>query len=192
MSEKSIKLRISKFVLFLIVFVCLITLIAVYYVIKPLQSQPVYSIQVGEEIVVFRADVNKAFQVPVYPDEQALYRELMNPLVKNITIAFKPADETENPYYSLQILELIPKLAYAYSRLKYNPTFSREPLIVDSYENLPGKIQNPIIALVHPIYSNETAIRVDGHVVYLKAKTHEDFDLVTVKLLLVALDAKQK
>ncbi len=192
MSKKSIKLKISKNVLFVIVLVCLIALIAVYYAIKPVQLQPVYSVQVGEETVVFRADVNKAFQVPVYPDEQSLYRELMNPLVKNITIAFKPADETENPYYSLQILELIPKLAYAYSRLKYDPTFGREPLIIDSYENLPGKIQNPIIALVHPVYSNETAIRVDGHVVYLKAKTHEDFDLVTVKLLLVALDAKQK
>jgi len=131
--------------------------------------------------------LREAEKIEVYPSEQALYLELMSSLVENITIAFKPVAEEENPYYMLQILEIIPKLSFAYSKRNLNPYFDRDPLIVESYENLPGKIQNPIIALVHPIYSNETAIRVDGHVVFLKAKNYKDFDLVTVKLLMVAL-----
>ena len=58
---------------------------------------------------------------------------------------------------------------------------------VESYEHLPGKIQNPIIAIVPPPYSDETAIRNEGHVTFLKAKTYEDLDLVTNKLLMIAL-----
>lgn len=148
--------------------------------------KPITEINYDGIILVFRADLKEAKNVPVYPSEQALYYELMNPLVENITIAAKEAGEG-NPYYTLQTYELVTKLKIAYLGLGLNPSFNREPLIIDSYKDLRGDPQSPIIALVHPLYSNETAIRVEDHVVFIKAKDYKDFDLAIAKFSMVVL-----
>jgi len=184
--EKGLRISFTKNRVIFILSLSVVAFIALYY--HFFIPKPITSVHYGNYILNFRADLREASKVPVYPSEDALYREMMHGLVQNITIAFKPASESENPYYILEIYELLyPKLPLAYSRLKLSPSFNREPLIVDSYENLPGKIQNPIIALVHPIYSNETSIRVEGHVVTIRGKTPKDFDLAVDKFLIVTL-----
>jgi hypothetical protein len=65
------------------------------------------------------------------------------------------------------------------------PSFNAMP--VEEYANLPGKIQNPIIALVHPKYANETAVRNEGHVTYISGTNYKDFDLATIRFLMVVL-----
>jgi uncharacterized membrane-anchored protein YitT (DUF2179 family) len=183
--EKGINIKLTKNRIIILVIIAVVVLsfsIYTFYVPKP-----IYSVLVDGQQLDFRADLRAADKISVYPSEEELYSELTNSLVENITIAFKPADEEENPYYILQILEIVPKLSFAYSRLGLWPNFNNDPIAIESYENLTSTTSNLIIALVHPVYSNETAIRIKDNVIYLKAKSHEDFDLVTVKLLMVAL-----
>ena len=186
--KKGISIKLTRnriIILAVLAAVAIIISIYIFYVPKP-----IYSLLVDDQQLDFRADLRAADKITVYPSEEELYSKLMNSLVENITIAFKPASEEENPYYILQILEIVPKLSFAYSRLGLQPNFNNNPIAIDSYENLTSTTSNLIIALVHPVYSNETAIKVGDNIIYLKAKSHEDFDLVTVKLLMVALGMK--
>ncbi len=84
-------------------------------------------------------------------------------------------------------MELIPKLYFAYSLIGLEVNFDNTPIIVESYDNITATEDNRIIALVHPVYSDETAVRVEGNIIYLKAKDYKDFDLVSAKLLMVVL-----
>jgi len=186
--KKGISIKLTRnriIILAVLAAVAIIISIYIFYVPKP-----IYSLLVDDQQLDFRADLRAADKITVYPSEEELYSKLMNSLVENITIAFKPASEEENPYYILQILEIVPKLSFAYSRLGLQPNFNNNPIAIESYENLTSTTSNLIIALVHPVYSNETAIKVGDNIIYLKAKSHEDFDLVTVKLLMVALGMK--
>lgn len=177
-----IKLSSRQSILIFILLVILASLLAYHlYFPKPITTWSFYG-----HTLVFRAGLREADRIPVYPNEAAIYNDVMHPLVKNVTIAFKDAGESENPYYILEEIELANKLIMAYHyKFGERPGFNAMP--VESYENLPGKIQNPIIALVHPLYSDETAIRNEGHVTFIKAKNYKDFDLATIKFLMIAL-----
>jgi len=170
----------------------LVSLFITYYLVRPKVVEAHYAEAYGE-IIAFRGDLNKAVNVPVYPSEQAVWNQILTigngSIVKNITIAFKDAGESENPYYIIQEIELHNKIGFLFLK-KYDFIPGFKAIEVESYENLPGLIQAPIIAIVHPEFSNETAIRVDGHVILLKAKTHEDMDLVTAKLFIILFDLK--
>jgi len=180
------KLKFTRNRAIFIIALSLIAFAALYY--QFFVPKPIMSVLYGGYVFNFRADLREAVKVPVYPSEEALRNEMMNSQVKNITIAFKSANDTENPYYILEIYELLyPKLPLAYSINKMNASFNRDPLIVDFYENLTGKAENPIIALVHPVYSNETSITLENHVVLIKGKTHKDFDLAVDKFLMTVL-----
>jgi hypothetical protein len=153
--------------------------------------KPLTSCTYRGETFFFRADLREADKVPVYPGESELYRDTMHPLVDNVTIAYK--DVGEAGYYAIEAFEITHKMKIAYLHLlgsesgasRETPGFNVE--VVDQYAYLPGKIQNPIIALVHPIYANETAVRNEGHVTYISGKTFEELDLATVKFLMVVL-----
>jgi hypothetical protein len=157
----------------------------IFYVPKPITTWNFYGV-----ILNFRVDLREASKIPVYPSEDVVNTQLMNPLVKNITIVYKPSSPKDNSYYAAEAFEIATKLYYGYRALEYEmPKFIT--MNVSSYENLPGKIQNPIIALVAPSYSNETAVVVDpGHIVFIKAKNLQEFDLATVKFLMSALRIK--
>jgi len=186
-NKKGIRIKFKRNqIIFLSLIVTAIVFIFLYDLYVP---RPITEINYDGIVLGFRADLKEAKNVPVYPNEQTLYDELMNPLVENITIAVKSAGDG-NPIYSVQTLELVTKLEIAYLELGLNPSFNRQPLITESYENLRGEPQNPIIALVHPMYSNETMIRIEDDVVFIKAKDYNDFDLAIVKLLMVALRIK--
>jgi len=144
------------------------------------------------QILNFRSDLRKADKVPVYPGETQVYLDTMHALVDNVTIAYK--DVGEYGFYATQAFEITYKMKLAYINLvgsgiegveSETPTFNVE--IVEQYANLPGKIQNPIIALVHPIYANETAVRNEGHVTYISGETFDDLDLATTKFLMIVL-----
>jgi hypothetical protein len=180
--ENGFKLKFTKNRIIFILALSVIVFIALYYYF--FVPKPITSVQYGNYILNFRSDLREASKVPVYPSEDALYLEMMHGLVQNVTIAFKPTNDGD-AIYSVEAFEITYKLRLGYMIRNFNPGFNS--MNVSSYENLPGKIQNPIIALVHPVYSNETSIRVEGHVVTIKGKTLEDFDLAVDKFLMVTL-----
>lgn len=185
--KEGIRIKITKDrVVFLAM--TIIFAVFVYYIIVNFYKPPINTWGVNGQTVGFRADLREANKVLVYPNEGILYYELINPLVQNVTIAYKPGNEKENALYLVNVIETINKLTFKYkTRFDYVPNFN-ELVPIESYENLPGKIQNPIIVFVPPSYSNETAIRLEeGHVIFIKAKNYKDFDLATVKLLMVVL-----
>lgn len=154
--------------------------------------KPIMSWDYNGRVLHFRADLREADRVPVYPGEMQVYLDTMHPLAKNVTIVYK--DTGNDEYYSVEAFEITYKMKIAYMNLVGTdiegktskvPTFNAEA--VDQYANLPGKIQNPIIALVHPVYANETAVRNEGHVTYISGETFEQLDLATVKFLMIVL-----
>ena len=187
-SGSSAKLELTANQIILIFAVSLlIILVYLAYVYLP---RPVYNADYYGIPLTFRADLNEADKVPVYPNEGYLYYELRGGLAKNITIAFVPI-EGGNDIYSAEGFEVTYKLSLMFSLLGMNVTINA--MNVTNYANLPGKIQNPIIALVHPKFSNETAVRLDGHVIHISGLPSNDvtpyrnLDLATVKFLMVVL-----
>lgn len=180
-----IRLKFSRNVKIVLLILSVVILSVIVYQTSP---KPIMSWNYHGRIIHFRADLRAADKVPVYPNEDAIYLDLVHGLAKNVTIVYKYIDEPKsaNAYYPLQIFQIVYNIMPAYEEVwKFKPNFNS--MEVESYENLPGKIQNPIIAIVPPPYSNETAIRNEGHVTFLKAKSYEDLDLVTTKLLMIAL-----
>jgi len=183
------KKRLRNIKIFLIALVAVIICINYYNTnIRPITIWNYRGNDIG-----FRADLRKANKVPVYPGETQVYLDTMHPLVKNITIAYKDVEDSERGYYGVEAYEITYKMMIAYSYLVGTdsagqseiPTFNVET--VEQYAHLPGKIQNPIIALVHPVYANETSVRNEGHVTYISGETYEDFDLATVKFLMTIM-----
>ena len=180
-----IRLKFSRNVKIVLLILSVVILSVIVYQTSP---KPIMSWNYHGRIIHFRADLRAADKVPVYPNEDAIYLDLVHGLAKNVTIVYKYIDKPKsaNAYYPLQIFQIVYNIMPAYEEVwKFKPNFNS--MEVESYENLPGKIQNPIIAIVPPPYSNETAIRNEGHVTFLKAKSYEDLDLVTTKLLMIAL-----
>jgi|GEM_PF-1777411 len=197
-----LKIKLPKnpifLVLLILVIIALLTVLGMFLyniiVPGPEPERPLTTWNYKGSVVGFRADLREADKVPAYPGETPIYLDTIHPLVKNVTIAFKDAGEDENAYYIVEELEIVTKMILVYRNMLAGypglteddmPGFNAIP--VENYNNLPGKIQNPIIALVHPKYANETAVRNEGHVTYISGKTHEEFDLATVKFLMIVL-----
>ena len=156
---------------------------------------PIYSLNYYGTKINFRINLREAKDVAVYPSEEAVRDEIMNQFVENITIVYKPY-ELINSHYAVEVFEIVNKLAVAYRlRFGYLPNFN--VVNVTSYENLTATPNNPKIALVHPIYSNETSVRLEDNIIYIQGKNAKswqeqlrNFDLATVKFLIVALGIK--
>lgn len=198
MSKVKIKIErkvLSSVVLVAVLSLAIVGLVMLYMSIAPKPEKPITSIIYNGQLISFRADLREADKVPVYPGETQVYLDTIHPLVDDVTIAFKDAGEEDNPLYIVEEIEIITKMTAAYRRMlaSYNvtseedmPEFDAVP--IEQYAWLPGKIQNPIIAIVHPKYANETAVRNEGHVTYISGTTKEDLDLATVKFLMIVLD----
>jgi hypothetical protein len=195
-SIPSILPRIGRKTAIAILAVVIFASVGAYLYIQSYNNPPITTWNYKGQTVAFRVDLKKAARVPVYPSDDLIYRDLMNPLVKNVTIAFKDAGTNENPYYILEEMEIIPKMTLAYTYVlgsdsngtttsSDTPVFNAEA--IEGYANLPGKIQKPIIALVHYKFANETSVRMEGHVTYISGKTAEDFDAATVRFLMIAM-----
>lgn len=168
----------------------IVAVVALSYIYIQTIPEPITNIEYYGVNVEFRADILEAQDVPTYPREDLVYRDVVHPLVKNVTIAFKDA-EGENGIYIVEQFELVNKMSMGYARAfsqykdKEVPGF--DSLEVDGYSNLPGKIQNPIIAIVHPMYANETSIRNEGHVTIISGTSIEELDLAVVKFLTIVM-----
>jgi hypothetical protein len=169
----------------------LIVIISIALLIQQIKL-PIYSLNYYGTKISFRINLRDVKDVAVYPNEKAVRDEIMNQFVENITIVYKP-NESINSHYAVEVFEIVNKLAVAYKlRFGYMPNFN--VVNVTSYENLTATSNNPKIALVHPIYSNETSVRLEGNVIYIKGKNATswqdqlgNFDLAVVKFLIIAL-----
>jgi len=142
----------------------------------------------------FRANLDEAEKVPVYPNETVLRNVLLNNYVEEIGIAYIP-NETENSFYLASSYELAYKLTiinkYYFNKVKPIDSIpvnsSLEALFMSS-------IQKPIIMLVGPPKTNSTLVNVVGYFITVQGesfeennRTYNDLDLATDKLLLVLM-----
>ena len=135
----------------------------------------------------FRDNINDAKRIPVYPDEKTVYDMFWNTNNTNITILFKPLPKG-NQYYSVENFELTYKLLIIYRMNGYEKAFSAEE--INSYDNIQTSNNVLKIALVAPTFTNQTYIEGKNNVIYINAKDYRDFDLATIKTILVAMDIK--
>lgn len=197
MSKIKIKIErkvFSSVLLIAVLSLVIVGLVVLYMRMAPEPDKPITSIVYNGQLINFRADLREADKVPVYPGETQIYLDTIHPLVDDVTIAFKDAGEKDNPLYIVEEMEIVIKMTAAYRRMLSNYEVSSEEdmpgfdsMPVEQYAWLPGKIQNPIIALVHPKYANETAVRNEGHVTYISGTTKDNLDLATVKFLMIVL-----
>jgi len=188
--KEGIELRLTRRrIYFLFGLIAVASIALVYFYFGPKPVQPLTSIQYYNTVLNFRADLREANKVPVYPYEQAVRNEFMNQLVENVTFVFKPSSGTENAIYRLEIIEIIRNLNIGYSRIKTAPHFN--VVAVSSYDDLFNQtMNNPVIALVGPTYTNETSVTMGFHTVYIRGTDLRNFDLATEKFLMAALDIK--
>jgi len=155
------------------------TLIYLYTVFKPVTMIN----YLGREFY-FRDDIRDAKKVIVYPDEKTVHDMFWDKNIKNITIIFKPLDKG-NQYYSLQAFELTYKLSIMYMMDDQKKNFNAD--YVDSYEDIQSSEDVLKIALIPPSLTNRTYVEGKNNIIYVYAKDYRDFDLATIKTILVAM-----
>lgn len=131
----------------------------------------------------FSTDLKKANAVPVYPNNDTVYDILWNLELKNLTIAY--VNSSDNSKVAVEAFDITYKMQLAYLMFGLDVGIKGEEIY--SYENLSAARENPVIALVPPVFSNETLVKAEDNVIFIKAKSYEDFDLATTKFLMVAL-----
>ena len=160
-----------------------ITLIGIFVIaFFAYQTQkPVYKVRVGDVEVAFRVDLRKAKKVPI-ENEERIKEILYGEGLKEVDLVF--VNSTQNVLVKIQIMEVAFKLTIAYNVFDKNVTL--KPLNVSSYD-LKGSEERVIIALVPPIFANQTKVYEKDFVIYIEGKTPKDFDMATVRFLITAL-----
>jgi len=143
----------------------------------------------------FRANLNEAEKVPVYPNETVLRDVILNNNVEEIGIAFIP-NETENAYYLAASYDLAYKITVV-NKYYFNTVKSIESIPVNSsLEALfLATSKRPIIMLVGPSKTDSTIVNVAGYFITAQGKSFEeeseksynDLDLAVGKILLVLM-----
>ena len=150
----------------------------------------------GGVVLHFRANLNEAKNVPVYPNETVLKSVLLNKNVEGIGIAYVPND-TENSYYLAASYELAYKLTII-NRYYFNETKAIDSVPVNSSLEAfsMASFQRPIIMLMGPPQTDQTAVNVAGYLITVQGssfeeselnRTYNELDLATDKLLLVLI-----
>ena len=142
----------------------------------------------------FRANLDEAEKIPVYPNETTLRDVILNNNVEEIGIAFIP-NESENSYYLAASYELAYKLTvinkYYFNRVKPIDSIpvnsSLEALAISTP-------QKPMIMLIGPSKTNSTLVNVVGYFITAQGrsfeeidKSYNDLDLSVDKILLVLM-----
>jgi hypothetical protein len=184
----------------IMILVTLVALLTLLYLLNIYWPKPVTSWDYNGNLLTFRSDLREAAKVKAYPDEATISNVFASIAVRNITIVYAE-NISDVGYVTVEAAELSYKLTLAYLEAgyqRYNMSTDFIPVgyiaisagAVKSYENLKGTAANPIIALVPPSMSDETSVSTTDHVIYVKGKTQKDFDLATIKLLMIVLDIK--
>jgi len=146
----------------------------------------------------FRANLDEARNVPVYPNETSLRNVILNENVEEIAIAYIPQgnESIENSFYFADSFELAYKLTiinkYYFNRAK--PIKSVPVNSILEAFSLSSSLK-PVIMLVGPPHSNSTMVNVTSYFIEVHGKsfeevnrTYTDLDLATDKLLLVLME----
>ena len=143
----------------------------------------------------FRANLDEARKVPVYPNETTLAAVLLDKDVEEIGIAYIPND-SQNSYYLADSYELAYKLTII-NKYYFNKTkpLSSIPLNSSLEALTIATKQKPVIMLMGPSQTNSTIVNVAGYFITVQGKSLEeintnytDLDLATDKLLLVLME----
>lgn len=189
MRKEGIKFKIprNQFVFLAVVFV-LILFVAIYYsyFLKPIKSWNYYGTKMD-----FEVDLREADKIFV-SDEAYVYNLLWDKEVKNVTIVF--TNTSDMGIVAVEAFEIAYKLKLAYLTTKRDIDITL-PIEVSSFDiaflnSFRNSTQNTLIALIPPSISNETGIRVESNVIFISAKSKNDFDLVTAKFIMIALGIK--
>jgi len=146
--------------------------------------RPVVSINYKNQTFTFRDDIKAANRIRVYPDEKTVHDMFWNPNLENVTIIFKPLEKGSG-YYLLESFELTYKLSAMYLLNGMKKNF--DALSVDSYDNIESSENVLKIVLVHPQLTDKTLVEGEDNVIFIHAKDYRDFDLATIKTILVAM-----
>lgn len=188
--------RISIIIIFLLSLFLLYQFLIYPYYLK--NYAPVTSYEIYNTTFSFRSDLRKADKIPVYPADESIYNEVRSTYrillypsgnvvdLKNITIEYETVDQ--KGIYAVEAFELTYKLSMMYRMLGVQAYFDSKE--IDSYQNVNGSANNLVIVLVHPNFTNETNVRLVNHAVFISGKNLQEFDLATVKFLMVALGIK--
>jgi len=131
----------------------------------------------------FSTDLKKANSIAIYPNNDTVYDILWNLELRNLTIAY--VNSSDNGKVAVEAFDITYKLKWAYLMFGLDIGISGEE--IDSYENLSATRDNPVISLIPPVFSNETLVEAEDNIIYIKARSYEDFDLATTKFLMAAL-----
>lgn len=177
-----VKIAINRkqLIIFIVIIVCVAVVARVYLTLP----RPITTYNLDGLEFKFRADLRQANNIPVYPDEEAIRDIIWNPEIQTLTIAY--VNSSDNTIVAANAFEITYKLKLIYLILNLDVNITGEE--VNSYSNLTATSENPIIALIPPIFTSETLVKVEDNIIYIKAKTYEEFDLTTVKVLMVALN----
>lgn len=145
----------------------------------------------------FRANLDEAENISVYPSEKALRNMILNYNVNEIGIAYI-ANETENSYYLAASYELAYKLTII-NKYYFNMTKKINSISVNSSSDAfeMASEGRPIIFLLGPSKANVTSVEIypQGYVIMAKGesfqeinKTYNDLDLAVDKILLVLME----
>lgn len=179
MVDERIKIKIPKsfFVGLILVFV-FIGVIIYYNSYKP---ESLTRISYYGSVLEFRADLREANKLQV--DEDAIRKILWDKDIENITIAF--TNSTDLDLVGVEAFEITYKLKFAYLLKGYNVS-----IIGKKVDNLNFDFSSPTIILIPPSLSNNTGIEIKNKTIIISGKNKEEFDLATVKFLIVALGLK--
>jgi len=155
------------------------------------QTNP-YQAEIGGQKITFRANLDKARDVPVYPDADALKSLLLSHDVGKISIAYLPENES-NGFYTVTGYELSYKMI-AIQNAVFGDFPKVEGLSLNNTDEAYGMASTIAPVILMKAGSDRTAVTVDGDVVIVEGKDmtevgrdYTDLDLAADKLLLVLL-----
>jgi hypothetical protein len=167
-----------------IFYILIIFLIVLSIILLSIYLRPVEMIRYSGRYFFFRDDIRAAKGIEVHPDEKTIHDLFWNPDVKNITILFNP-NVTESGYYYLETFELTYKLHSMYVLNGMKKSF--EAVDVNTYDNITSSTDVLKIVLIHPQLADKTLVERQNNIIFIHAKNYRDFDLATIKTILVAM-----
>ena len=165
-------------------YLLIIVLILVGFISLYIYLRPVKSVYYSGKQFFFRDSVRAARGIEVYPDEKTLHDIFWNPGIKNITILFN-SQVTESGYYYVETFELTYKLHSMYMLNRIRKNFNA--VDVNTYEDIISSPDLLKIVLVHPQLTDKTLVEGRDNVIFIHAKNYRDFDLATIKTILIAM-----
>ncbi len=182
MQEERIKLKLSKNSLIFLLALILVFLI-VFLFLPKLTYQPLTTLNFKGVLLQFRADLREANKIEA--DEESIRNILWNRNLKNVTIVFTNSSDLD--LVGVEAFEISYKLRLAYLLEGYNVEIKGKQVEdLSSLDSLP----KPSIVLIPPSLSNKTSIEVKDSIIIISGKDKKEFDLTTVKFLIIALNLK--